>query len=122
MKTYRRITIEVTAEQYNGPEFLEIDKDRICEVPDGVYWFFVDVLCKFYPFVDGNPSNLPSDFKSGLILSPTDWIVTKQNGERIVVSDDEFQREYILPDKTCAEALEEVMRLGQEIDNYEEIK
>jgi hypothetical protein len=93
MNKYRRLPIEVTAEQYNGPECIEYES---CSSPgpEGTYWFYVDMLRQWYPFVDGGPSGLPLDVKTGFIVSPTDWIITKQDGERIVVSDDEFKREY----------------------------
>jgi hypothetical protein len=93
MTKYKRLTIDVTAEQYNGPEFIEYES---CSNPgpEGTYWFYVDILKQFYPFVDGGPANFPLDVKTGFIVAPTDWIITKQDGERIVVSDDEFKREY----------------------------
>jgi hypothetical protein len=105
MNKYRRLPIEVTAEQYNGPDHVE---DRESELykrdvpgqPKGVYWSYItiggDEYSAWYPFVDSDSGLCQNRQigKPGFIVQNTDWIITKQDGERIVVSDDEFKREY----------------------------
>lgn len=83
---YRRLPIEVMAEQFAGPAKVEWNKEESYpKLPDGVCWCFDRQNHKeLFPIVIGEP---------GMWVSVGDWIVELPGSKFICIDKDDFEKD-----------------------------